>query len=96
MTSKEEVYIDPFKDFRHGIFYEGIYEHYDMTEEELIFIIQRKIKGSYNYKRILSGGIVSQKQFLKHLNNRWNPLEPDAPWESISPYIESKKKEDVL
>ncbi|MHA1373323.1 MAG: hypothetical protein ACTSR7_03400 [Promethearchaeota archaeon] len=93
MTSKEDVYIDPFKDFQHGIFYEEIYEHYDMTEEDLIFVLQRKIKGRYDYKRILSGGIGAQKQFLRHLNNRWNPLEPDAPWESISPYIDLKRKE---
>ena len=94
MTSKEDQFIDPFKDFRHGVFYEEIYEHYDMAEEDLIFVLQRKIKGRYDYKRILSGGIEAQKQFLRHLNNRWNPLEPDAPWESISPYIASKDKEN--
>lgn len=95
MTSKEE-FIDPIKDFRHGIFYKKIYKYYDMTEEELIFMLQRKIKGRYDYKRILSGGIEAQNQFIKHLNNRWNPLEPDTPWKSISPYIKPEKREGQL
>jgi len=41
-----------------------------MTEEELIFIHQRKIKGKFDYHRILNGGIDTQKQFLRHLNYR--------------------------
>ena len=38
--------------------------------------------------------IETQKQFLRHLYNQWNPLAPDAPWKTISPYIDTKKKED--
>jgi hypothetical protein len=77
-----------FNEFRHGVFYEEIYKKYRITEKQLIFILQRNIKGKYDYKRILSGGIEAQKQFNKHLSNRWNPLDPDAPWEPFSPYLE--------
>ncbi|MHA2249763.1 MAG: hypothetical protein ACXAD7_05345 [Candidatus Kariarchaeaceae archaeon] len=79
-----------FKKFRSGIFYEDIYKEHDINETDLISILNRNIKGNYDYKRILNGGHAAQKQFLKHLNNRWNPLEPDAPFESISPYIATK------
>ena len=30
---------------------------------------------------------------LKEFDSRWNPLEPDAPWESISPYFPLKERE---
>lgn len=97
MISKENEKIkfnNTFNEFRRGMFYKNIYEKYNMTEKELIFILQRKIKGSYDYHRILNGRIEAQKQFLIHLNNRWNPLDPNAPVEPISPYIDTKKKED--
>ncbi len=97
MTSKENEKIEvnnAFNEFRRGMIYKDIYEKYNMTEEELIFILQRKIKGKYDYHRILNGGIEGQKQFLRHLNNRWNPLDPDVPWEAKSPYINTKKKEN--
>ena len=76
-----------FKDFKNGVFYEEIYKKYEITEDTLISILNRNIKGNYDYKRILSGGLAAQKQFLKHLANRWNPLEPDAPHKDIKPYV---------
>ncbi|MBD3353160.1 MAG: hypothetical protein GF364_16885 [Candidatus Lokiarchaeota archaeon] len=79
--------IDFYREFMNGTFYEELYKEYDLTEDQLIRILQRKIKGRYNYKRILSGGHKSQLQFIKHLKNRWNPLEPEAPWTAIPPYL---------
>ncbi|MHA2332936.1 MAG: hypothetical protein ACXAEU_13015 [Candidatus Hodarchaeales archaeon] len=82
-----------FQEFRRGVFYEEIYEKHDIAEKDLINILQKNIKGNYDYQQILSGGLNAQKQFIKHLNSRWNPLEPDATWESISPYLVLKKRE---
>ena len=45
-----------FHDFRRGVFYEEIYEKYNITEKGLIRVLQMNIKGNYDYKRILSGG----------------------------------------
>lgn len=84
-----------FRKFRQGVFYEDLYEEYHITEEDLIYIISHNVKGRYDYKRILSGGIEAQKQFIFHLNSRWNPLEPDAPYKQVSPYINQKKKIEV-
>ena len=98
MFGKEEKsFMKIFKDFRKGIFYEELYKKYDITEKALINILNRNIKGNYDYKRILSGGIASQKQFLHHLNNRWNPLEPEKPFTDVSPYYNAKepKKKEV-
>ncbi|MFW9993900.1 MAG: hypothetical protein ACFFD4_17780 [Candidatus Odinarchaeota archaeon] len=81
-----------FYEFRRGVFYEDLYEKYGITESNLISILRRNIKGNYDFKRILSGGLKAQKQFIRHLKNRWNPLEPDAPWENISPYLPLKKE----
>jgi len=80
--------IEIFREFSRGIFYEEIYEKYQIDEEELINILNDNIKGNYNYGRILKGGLKAQKQFLKHLKHRWNPLEPDAPWENIPAYLD--------
>jgi len=79
-----------FREFTRGIPYEIIYEKHQINEEGLQRILEENIKGNYDYKRILRGGLEAQKQFLKHLKNRWNPLEPDASWENISPYIENE------
>ena len=76
-----------FKEFRRGVFYEELYRKYQTTENNLISILNRNIKGNYDYKRILSGGLQAQKQFLKHLNTRWNPLKTDEPFENKSPYL---------
>ena len=84
-----------FKEFRNGVFYEDLYKKYKATERDLISILNKNIKGNYDYKRILSGGIQAQKQFISHLNTRWNPLKPDEPFENESPYLNgtsSKKK----
>lgn len=78
-----------FKDFRRGVFYEELYEKYDISEKTLINILNNNVKGRYDYKRILSGGLEAQKQFIAHLNSRWNPIEP-GPFETISPYIAVK------
>jgi len=83
-----------FYEFRQGEFYEDLYEKYGITEKQLISILKRKIRGKYDYHEILSGGLEGQKQFIKHLKARWNPLEPDAPWENISPYLAAKEKEN--
>jgi len=82
--------IEIFREFSRGIFYKEIYEKYQIDEEELQRILEENIKGNYDYKRILRGGLEAQKQFLKHLKKRWNPLEPNASWENISPYIENE------
>ncbi|MBN1330130.1 MAG: hypothetical protein JXA54_11710 [Candidatus Heimdallarchaeota archaeon] len=79
---------DIFRDFSEGIFYEKLYEKYHINKKELIQILNENIKGNYDYERILSGGLIAQQQFLKHLILRWNPLDPGAPWENISPYLE--------
>ncbi len=82
-----------FSDFRRGVFYEELYSTYDITEDVLVRVLQRNIKGNYDYHQILSGGLNAQKQFIRHLNSRWNPLKPDTKWESISPYLPLKEKE---
>jgi len=84
---------EPLKDFKQRILVEEIYQKYDMTEENLIFYFQRKIKGKYDYRRIFRGGERAQTQFLKHLFNRWNPLKPDDSWDSYSPYVAEKTLE---
>ena len=76
-----------YKEFRNGVFYEELYKKYQLTEKDLISILNRNIKGNYDYKRILSGGIKAQEQFLNHLKTRWNPLKPDEPFETIPPYL---------
>ncbi len=84
-----------YKEFRSGIFYEELYKKYQVTEKDLINSLNSNIKGNYDYKRILSGGLQAQKQFLSHLNARWNPLKPDEPFENKPPYLNgnpSKKK----
>lgn len=85
-----------FKEFRNGVFYEELYKNHDITEKDLIDILNRNIKGNYDYEKILSGGLKAQKHFIKHLNSRWNPIKP-GPFENISPYVPTKKplkKED--
>ncbi|MHA1109880.1 MAG: hypothetical protein ACTSRE_02170 [Promethearchaeota archaeon] len=81
-----------FRKFRQGVFYEDLYTEFDISEYDLITILQSNIKGKYDYKRILKGGIAAQKQFIAHLKTRWNPLEPDKPGEDISPYLPVKKR----
>ncbi len=76
-----------FRAFKRGILYESLYKDHAINQKELIAILQKNIKGNYDYQQILSGSEKSQKQFLKHLGSRWNPLEPDAPWEKVSPYV---------
>ena len=83
-----------YKDFKSGVPCLEIYEKYNLSEKNLLDILQKKIKGNYDYKRILSGGIKAQKQFINHLNNRWNPLDPEAAWEEISPYVAEKTPEE--
>ncbi|MHA1674631.1 MAG: hypothetical protein ACTSYI_13515 [Promethearchaeota archaeon] len=80
-----------FRAFRQGEFYEDLYQKFDIDEQDLIHILQRNVKGNYDYSRILSGGIGAQLQFIRHLNHRWNPLDPDASWESVTPYTSGKK-----
>ena len=63
-----------FKEFRRGVFYEDLYEKYNIDENILIDILNHNVKGRYDYKRILSGGLKAQKQFISHLKSRWNPL----------------------
>jgi hypothetical protein len=82
---------DIFKAFRRGEFYEDLYQKYEIDEKDLINILQHNIKGSYDYSRILNGGESAQQQFISHLNNRWNPLEPNSPWKSVNPYGGGKK-----
>jgi len=85
-------FLNIFRKFRQCVFYEDLYNEFDISEDELISILQRNIKGKYDYKRILNGGLAAQKQFIAHLNTRWNPLEPDKPSEDLSPYIPEKKR----
>ena len=79
-----------FHKFRQCVFYEDLYKEFDITEDDLISILQRNIKGNYDYKRILKGGFPSQKRFIAHLNSRWNPLKPDKHEIEISPYLPEK------
>ena len=81
-----------FRKFRQGEFYEDLYKEFDISEDDLIAILQSNIKGKYDYKRILNGGHVAQNQFIAHLNTRWNPLEPDQPEKTISPYLPEKTR----
>ncbi|MHA2252245.1 MAG: hypothetical protein ACXAD7_17905 [Candidatus Kariarchaeaceae archaeon] len=62
-----------FKKFRQGVFYEKIYSECNITQEDLIAILKRNIKGNYDYKQILSTGHEGQKQFIRHLAKQWNP-----------------------
>lgn len=82
-----------YKLFRQGMFYEALYKEYDISEEDLISILQRNIKGNYDYKRILNGGLNAQKQFIAHLNSRWNPLDPNKQNIEISPYLPDRDRE---
>jgi len=84
LPKKNEI----FREFSQGIFYEKLYEKYQIDEKKLIPILEENIKGNCDYKRIFSGGHEAQKQFIKYLKRCWNPLEPKAPWENISPYLE--------
>lgn len=77
------------KKFRQGVFYEEIYKEFEITEKTLISILQRNIKGNYNYRKVLSSH-EAQKQFIRHLNSRWNPLKPE-PFETIPPYLPTDK-----
>lgn len=79
-----------FRKFRQGVFFEDLYKEFDISEDDLISILQRNIKGNYDYKRILKGGLPSQKQFVSHLNSRWNPLEPEKHEKEIPPYLSEK------
>jgi hypothetical protein len=89
--------IQIYREFRQGILYEDLYKKYEITKSDLTSLLKRMIKGNYDYNRILSGGLKSQNQFIKHLNNRWNPFEPDLPWEAIPPYLEGiKSKKEII
>ena len=90
MVERKPIKGQIFKDFRNGVFYEELYEKYDITEKTLINILNRNVKGRYDYEKILSGGLKAQKQFIAHLNSRWNPLKPGEPFENISPYVAVK------
>jgi hypothetical protein len=79
-----------FQKFRQGVFYEDLYKEHEISEEDLISILQRNIKGNYDYKRVLNGGLDAQKQFIAHLNTRWNPLDPNKQNKEISPYLPEK------
>lgn len=85
-----------YQEFRRGVFYEELYRKYQITESNLVSILNRNIKGNYDYKRILSGGLQAQKQFNGHLNNRWNPLKPDEPFENISPYLNGSPSKEKI
>ena len=90
MVERKLVKGQIFKDFRRGVFYEELYEKYDITEKVLIKILNSNVKGRYDYEKILSGGLHAQKQLIAHLNSRWNPLKPGEPFENISPYVAVK------
>lgn len=75
-----------FKKFRQGTPLNEIYKEFGISKDQLAQILKRKIKGRYDYDRILASN-AAQKQFLSHLNHRWNPLEPDAPFKNIPPYL---------
>jgi hypothetical protein len=77
----------PYREFASGTPCAEIYQKYNINEAQFIAILRVNIKGSYDYHRILAGGIEAQRQFLRHLNARWNPLEPGRVWEDISPYL---------
>jgi len=89
MVERKPIKGQIFKDFRRGVSYEELYEKYDIDQKTLISILNRNVKGRYDYERILSGGLKAQKQFIAHLNSRWNPIEP-GPFENISPYVAVK------
>ena len=79
-----------FRKFRQGVFYEDLYKEFNITEGDLIAILERKIKGNYDYKRILKGGAIAHKQFIAHLDSRWNPLKQDTHEIEIHPYLPEK------
>jgi hypothetical protein len=79
------------RDFRKNVLYEEIYEKYHINQKNLITILKRSIKGNFDYEKILSGGIESQKQFNLHLDNRWNPLNENAPFKHVPIYLNGKE-----
>ncbi len=81
MDDKMFVYVEKFDHFIRVL-----------SKDDLIAILQRNIKGKYDYKRILSGGLAAQNQFVAHLKSRWNPLEPEKPGKDMSPYHPVKKR----
>lgn len=83
-----------FHDFRRGVPAEALYAQYDIDEATLADILQRNIKGNYDYKKILAGGKAGQAQFLRHLNARWNPLDPGAKPDPVTPYVPTKTPVD--
>ncbi|MBD3254801.1 MAG: hypothetical protein GF383_06895 [Candidatus Lokiarchaeota archaeon] len=85
--------IEIYKKFRNGIFYEELYQKYGISEDQLVLILNHNIKGNYDYKRILSGGLEAQKKFIRHLKNRWDPINPEKKWNNISPYLNENEKD---
>ncbi len=83
-----------FHDFRKLVPVKKILKKYSITEEELINILQRNIKGNYDYKQIFKGELKAHKQFIKHLNNRFDPLNPHKEWKQVSPYVPFKEKKN--
>lgn len=83
-----------WKKFRQGENFEELLKEFDITLDDLKHILKGKIKGNYDYDRILRSGHRGQLQFIEHLNNRWNPLEPDAPYKDISAYVPEKIREE--
>ncbi len=76
-----------FHDFRKLVPVDEILSIYDITEVQLIEVLQKSIKGNYDYVRILKARFRGQKQFIKHLNNRWDPLNPRKKLKEVSPYV---------
>ncbi|MCY3412220.1 MAG: hypothetical protein INQ03_11355 [Candidatus Heimdallarchaeota archaeon] len=80
-----------FKKFRSGIYFKDLLEEYEIDVDHLIHILQKNIKGNYDYSRVLTSH-KAQKQFIAHLNTRPNPLDPSPIEKEIPPYIPTKER----
>ena len=70
-----------YKKYRRGVFFKDILEEYNITEDDLIAILNRNIKGNYNYKEIFKGGHMAQKAHIAELKSRPPPyIHPEMPY----------------
>ena len=79
-----------YKKYRRGVYFKDILEEYDITEDDLIAILNRNIKGNYNYKEIFKGGHMAQKKHIADLNSR-----PPAYIRPEMPYPEHEQEPEV-
>lgn len=59
-----------YKEYRKGRYFKEICEEYGISEKDLIAILNRNIKGNFNYEEIFKKGHEGQLEQIRHLNSR--------------------------